>query len=95
MYGCGIDHEDEIWGLNYFYGNLQQIFLGFENLNLCKPNFLADIVVQLRHVSSKDKMVLNTGRLFQAEIVEGRSTSALIINSYIISALWAKFWSVG
>ena len=55
VYGCGIYHEDAIWVLHYFYGNLQQIFLGFKNFNLCEPNFLADIVVQLRHVSSKDE----------------------------------------
>ena len=55
VYGCGIDHEEAIWVLHYFYGNLQQIFLGFKNFNLCEPNYLADIVTQLCHFSSKDK----------------------------------------
>ena len=55
VYGCGIDHKDAIWVLNHFYGNLRQMFLGFKNLNLCKSNFLADIVVQLRHISSKNE----------------------------------------
>ena len=39
VYGCGIDHEDAIWLSNYSYGDLQHIYWGFENLNLCNLIF--------------------------------------------------------
>ena len=34
VYCCDIPHEDTIQVLNYSYRTLQQIFWGFENLNL-------------------------------------------------------------
>ena len=37
VYGSGIEHEDAIWVQDYSYGDLQQIFWGFENLYLYKP----------------------------------------------------------
>ena len=56
VYCCDIPHEDTIQVLNYSYRTLQQIFWGFENLNL----FLADIVAHLRHVGSKVETMYKT-----------------------------------
>ena len=48
-------------GISYSYGDLQQIFWGFENLNLCTPMFSADIRAQLRHVGPGAEIVVNCG----------------------------------
>ena len=48
-------------GISYSYGDLQQIFWGFENLNLCKPMFSADIMAQLRHVGPGAEIGSNLG----------------------------------
>ena len=61
MYGCGIDDEHAKWVSNYFYGDLQYIFWGFENLNLCEPISLVEIMAQLRHVGPWPEMGSNLG----------------------------------
>ena len=81
VYGCGIDHEEAIWVLHYFYGNLQQIFWVLKIL-ICVNQIIWQ--TQWHNFATsvpKTKMMLNTGRLFQADIMEGGrlSTSSLII----------------
>ena len=46
---------------NYSYGDLQQLFLGFENLKSCKPIFLAEIMAQLRQIGPRPEMGSNLG----------------------------------
>ena len=61
MYGSGIDHEHALWVSNNSYGDLQHIFWGFKNLNLCKPIFLAEIMAELRRVGQRQEMGSNLG----------------------------------
>ena len=61
MYGCGIDDEDAKWVSNYSYGDLQYIFWGFENLNLCKPISLVEIMARFGHIGPWPEMGSNLG----------------------------------